>query len=153
MGMSETKPVEEKKVHQEPAPALSAPAPTEPTPAKPTETNTTTKIAITDGNDPSSGYVGQRLSKKFGKRNFFGEIKEKWLDEKDKTPRWNVKYDDGDIEDFNEKEVANALKKYKRVKRFDYKIFPKKPRKPSKKREAEPPPPLTNKFPKRGGKK
>ena len=157
--MSETKLVEEKKQPQEPEPAADpsasapAPAPTNPTSGKPTETVTTTEIPTTTNSDPGTDYVGKRISKKFGKKNYFGEIKEKWLDEKDGTQRWSVKYDDGDEEDFDEKEVADALKRYEKSKRFDFKIFPRKPRTPSKKREAEPPPPRTNKFPKRGEKK
>jgi len=137
--MSEPKPTEQPKEAKEPAPAA-------PEPTKPTETS----IDKTS----SSDHVGKRVSKKFDKRNFFGEIKQKWLDEKDKnTPRWSVKYDDGDEEDFNEKELANALKRYEKSKRFDFKVFPRKPRAPSKKRKVEPPPPRTNKFPKRGEEK
>ena len=149
--MSESKPVEEKKEPEEPAPAPApSVAPTEPSSKQPTETNTVTKIATKTDSGPDSDHVGKRIVKKFDKKNFFGEIKEKWLDEKDSSPRWNVKYDDGDEEDFNEKELTNALKRYEKSKRFDYKIFPKKPRTPSKKRKVEPPPPRTNKFPKRG---
>lgn len=137
--MSEPKPTELSQEAKEPAPSA-------PEPAKLTE--------IPVDNDSSSDYVGKRVSKKFGKRNFFGEIKEKWFDEKDKNaPRWNVKYDDGDEEDFDEKELANALKRYEKSKRFDFKVFPRKPRAQSKKRrEVVPPPPRTNKFPKRGEK-
>mmetsp|Transcript_16659 Transcript_16659/g.38454 ORF Transcript_16659/g.38454 Transcript_16659/m.38454 type:complete len:154 (+) Transcript_16659:212-673(+) len=153
--MSETKPVAEKKEPQEPTPAAapSEPAPMKPTSEKPTETTTTTEIPTATGNDTSSDYIGKRISKKFGSRNYFGEIKDKWQDEKDSTPKWSVKYDDGDEEDFNEKQVTAALKRYAKSKRFDFKIFPRKPRTPGKKREAKPPPPRTNKYPKRGDKK
>jgi len=141
--MSESKPVEEPKV----------PAPAVPAPAKPTETVTDTATgAVTDA-VTSPDHVGKRVTKKFGKKNFYGEVKEKWTNDKDSSERWHVKYDDGDEEDFNEKELANALKRYEKSKRFDFKLFPKKPRAPSKKRKTGPPPPRTNKFPKRGASK
>jgi hypothetical protein len=128
----ESKPTEEPKAE---APAPAAPA--------------IEKAAI-PVIDPSADHIGKRIAKKFGKKNFFGAIKEKWLDGADSASRWHVKYDDGDEEDFNEKELDNALKRYEKSKRFDFKIFPKKPRAPSKKRKIEPPPPRTNKYPKRG---
>jgi len=138
--MSESKPVEEPKA---PAPAAA------PAPAKPTVTvSDTATDAVT-----STDHVGKRVTKKFGKKNFFGEVKEKWTNDKDSSERWHVKYDDGDEEDFNEKELGNALKRYEKSKRFDYKLFPKKPRAPSKKRKTGPTPPRTNKFPKRGASK
>jgi len=138
--MSEAKPAEAPK-----APAAAAPA--APTAAKPEETEKATEEAVAAD---SSGFVGKRIAKKFSKKNYFGEIKEKWTEEKDSSSRWHIKYDDGDEEDFSEKEVESGLKQYEKAKRFDYKIFPKKPRAPRKKRKVEPPPARTNKFPKRG---
>jgi len=139
--MSDSKPAEELK---EPAPAL-APAP---------ETKKPAEDTVGDASS-SDDYVGKRVSKKFATKNYYGEIKEKWT-EKNGAPKWHVMYDDGDEEDFNQKELDSALKRYERNKRYDFKIFPRKPRKPSEKKKRkiiDPAPPRTSKFPKRGSSK
>lgn len=151
--MSEAKPTEESK---EPADTAAAAAPAAPDPAPapaadpaPEPVKPKDSTAAAPSNDPDD-HVGKRMCKKFDNKSFYGEITEKWADEEDKSPRWHVKYDDGDEEDLNEKELAKALKKYEQFKRYDYKIYPRKPRAPRKKREIEPPPPRTSKYPKRG---
>ena len=137
--MSDPKPAEKPK--EEPAPpAAPAPAPAAAAAVKP-------EAVAAD----SSDYVGKRIVKKFNKKNYFGEITEKWTEEKDGLPRWHTKYDDGDEEDFNQKEIEGRIKTYEKAKRFDYKIFPRKPSEPKKKRkEVVPAPARTNKYPKRG---
>lgn len=144
---------EEKKSVEEPAPsepAPSKPAPSKPAPSEPAkEPATENKEPTAAAADSASDNTGKRIVKKFDKKLYFGEITEKWTEKKDNAPKWHVKYDDGDEEDFSEKELYNALKRYKKAKRFDFKIFPRKPRKPSEKRKRDPPPPRTNKFPKR----
>ena len=140
--MSDSKPAEESK---EPAPVPDA----APETAKPAEGT------VADASS-SDDYVGKRVSKKFGKKNYYGEIKEKWTEKKDGAPKWHVMYDDGDEEDFNQKELDNALKRYERNKQYDFKIFPRKPRKPTEKKKRkipDPAPPRTSKFPKRGSSK
>jgi len=134
--MSEAKTVEEAK----------APAPAAPAPVKPAETAAPAPAPAV----PITDFVGHRIAKRFGKKNFFGAIMEKWTVQKDSSTGWHVKYDDGDEEDFNRKELDNALKRYQKAKRFDYKINPKKARTASKKRKIQAPPPRSNKFPKRG---
>jgi len=88
--MSDSKPAEELK---EPAPAL-APAP---------ETKKPAEDTVADASS-SDDYVGKRVSKKFATKNYYGEIKEKWA-EKNGAPKWHVMYDDGDEEDFNQKDL------------------------------------------------
>jgi hypothetical protein len=135
--MSESKPVEESK---EPVPAPAVP-----------ETETPTEDTVADASS-SDDHVGKRVAKKFGKKLYFGVIKEKWTEEKDGAAKWHVKYDDGDEEDFNEKELDSALNQYEEKKRWDFKVFPRKPRKPSEKKRKffDSAPARTSKFPKRG---
>ncbi|VEU38774.1 unnamed protein product [Pseudo-nitzschia multistriata] len=140
-----------------PAPAVNAPAPEKPAddaPApdgKPAEDAPAADKPVEDAAPVSDIKVGSRVAKKFKKRNYYGEITEKWTDDAAKAPRWHVKYDDGDEEDLNEKELARAARLYEKVKKNDQKINPRKPRSTPTKRKSfdGKPPPRSNKYPKR----
>mmetsp|Transcript_9002 Transcript_9002/g.19432 ORF Transcript_9002/g.19432 Transcript_9002/m.19432 type:complete len:156 (-) Transcript_9002:406-873(-) len=150
--MSETKPTETAKAPESAAtPAPDVPAPTPDVPTQAAEKPAAEKPAD-DAPAPVDGadHVGKRVAKKFRKKNYFGDITEKWTDDADKSLRFHVKYDDGDEEDLNSKELDTGLKRYEKVKRFDQKIFPRKPSAPRKRKKLEPAPPRTNKYPKRG---
>ena len=135
---------------KEPAPAEPAKEPETEKPKEPeTEQPKEPAAAAPPAADSvSDSSVGKRIAKKFGRRQYFGDVTEKWTDgEKDNAPRWHVKYDDGDEEDLDAEELDEALKYYNKVQKRDFKTFPKKPR---VKRKSDPPPPRTNKYPKRG---
>lgn len=53
-------------------------------------------------------YVGRRVAKNFGEEIYFGKIS-KYAAE---SSYWHVVYDDGDEEDYNEKDLRQALKLY-----------------------------------------
>ena len=129
-----------KETTEEQGPVESVKEPKEPV----REPETKEPTALTDS---GSDGVGARVSKKFGGKHFFGNITEKWMEEK--LPRWHVRYDDGDEEDFNEEELGKATKRYEKSKRYDVKLFPRKARTTLKSKHQPARPPRTNKFPKR----
>ena len=137
--MSETKPTEPAKAPESAAAsALDAPAPAPEVPTQASEKPASDKPSAEKPADDApasvdgSDHVGERIAKKFRKKNYFGEIIEKWTDDAAKSLRFHVKYDDGDEEDLDSKELNTGLKHYEKVKRFDKKIFPRKPSAPRK---------------------
>merc|ERR1711862_226517 len=67
-------------------------------------------------NDPDD-LKGKRLAKWFGKDLFFGVIKGHEIDEG--VIYWQIEYDDGDAEDFEEVDLGMAFALYEKNQEFD----------------------------------
>jgi hypothetical protein len=61
-------------------------------------------------------YVGSRIAKNFHGIIHFGTVK-KYLSSA--NPRWAIRYDDGDVEDMNQRQLEKATELYERKKRED----------------------------------
>lgn len=151
--MSEETAPETPKAPPAPAPAatpvaepITEPMPVaEPVPEKPTGVESPKTPPTTIPED----HMGKRIAKKFRKKHYYGEVTELWSDEADGSPRWHIKYDDGDEEDFDAKELDSGLKLYEKAQQWDRKVNPAKPRAPRKRKDPVRVPPRSNKYPKR----
>lgn len=65
--------------------------------------------ALVNSSDPRS-FVVKRISKVFDGKTFFGTISD--YDNSENSSLWHVKYDDGDEEDYNKKDLMEALRHY-----------------------------------------
>ena len=63
--------------------------------------------------------IGKRVAKKFDEGLFFGTVHELWKE--NGKERWEIRYDDDDTEDMNEKELGKALKLYQKQRHKDTK--------------------------------